>query len=185
MSMAEDSMRESMAEDSMREDESSAMAEDSMREDELFDVHRSHGGMAAGWMREDKLLDDELLDVHVSHRSHGCCALPPAAAPPPAPRQAIPAPRQAIDDFALWLPKLVPVNPNTFGLHRTRPAGPLDDLEPLGTDEGARHYLDPIGFEGAIVPEYSTIAIAKEHRHFAAPRKPAAVDRVAMCKCFP
>jgi hypothetical protein len=151
------------------------MAVDSMREDELFDVHRSHGGMAAGWMREDKLLDDELLDVHVSDRSEGC-ALPPSTANPP-------APRKAIDNFALWLPELVPVNPNTFGLHRIRPAGPLGDLEPLGTDEGARHYLDP--FEGALVPEYSTIAIAKEQRHVAAPRQPAAVDRVAMCKCFP
>lgn len=150
-----------------------------MQEDELFDVHRSHGGMAAGWMRDDKLLDDELLDVHVSHRSQcGTLLLPPRSSSPP-------APRQAKDDFALWPPKLVPVNPNTFGLHRTRPAGPLDDLKPLGTDEGTRHYLDPIGFEGAVVPEYSTIATAKEQRHIAAPRQPVAVDSVAMCKCFP
>ena len=148
-----------------------------MREDEMLHVHRSHSGMAAGCTREDTLLDCKLLDVHGSHRSQGS-ALPPAAAPPP-------APRQAIDDFAHWVPELLPVNPNTFGRQRIRPARPLNDLEPLGTNEGARRYGDPIGFDGADVPEYSTIAIAKEQRHVAANRQPAAVDIVAMCKCFP
>ena len=72
-----------------------------------------------------------------------------------------------------WLPELVP----------------LEEMQqPMAAVPGMPHWLAPfpVGFDGAFVPEYSTVTLDKDHRPAAnlpPPKWRPADDRVSMCKC--
>ena len=120
--------------------------------------------------RQTTMAEDDLFDVH---RSLGSTASASASAGEKQRSGELP-------DFvpAAWLPELVPLDRR----QETRAAGPgMPDLLPLGSlGERARHFF-PVAFDGAFVPEYSTVTISKDHRP--ANPQPQAVDRVSMCKC--
>ena len=107
------------------------------------------------------LAEDDLLDVH---RSLGSTA------------------SRARD---AWLPDLVPMNPGAWLPELV----PLEEMQqPMAAVPGMPHWLAPfpVGFDGAFVPEYSTVTLDKDHRPAAnlpPPKWRPADDRVSMCKC--